>query len=75
MLHYELPDIEQPGQVLRSSVILDGFNHLGETMTFKLSVCHWLSVIVSSEVGSVSCLVVGGGVKRSVRFSEIEMLD
>ncbi len=40
MLHYELPDIEQPGQVLQSSVILDGFSHLGEKVTFKLSVCQ-----------------------------------
>ena len=55
VLHYELPDIEQPGQVLQSSVILDGFNHLGETVTFKLSVCHCLSDIVSDEAGSISC--------------------
>lgn len=58
MLHYELPDIEQPGQVLQSWVILDGFNHLGETVTFKLIVCHCLSVIVSNEAGSVCCFRV-----------------
>lgn len=40
MLQYELPDIEQPGQVLQSSVILDGFHHLGKRVieSVKLSI-------------------------------------
>ena len=68
MLQYELPDIEQPGRVLQSSVILDGFNHLGEKVTFKQSVFfffHCLSVIVSIEARSVFFLNAGRRAKRN----------
>lgn len=36
VLQSELPDIEQPGKVLQSSVILDGFSPLGEKVTVEL---------------------------------------
>lgn len=74
MLHYELPDIEQPGQVLQSSVILDGFNHLGEKVTLKLSICHCLSVIVSREAGSLLFLHRGVENKKDRRFSLVQIV-
>lgn len=61
MLHYALPDIEQPEQMLRGLVILDGFNHLGEKVTLKLTVCRCLSDIVSHVATSACRLQIGGG--------------